>query len=89
MLENVKTQLKRLIAAYESEKQQRMQLETELDAVREQNDAFGKRIVELERELDNLKLKGAFTASGDNAGAKRKIDGLIKEIDKCISLMEG
>ena len=89
MLKNVKTQLKRLIAAYESEKQRRMQLEAELGVAKEQNDAFGKRIVELERELDNLKLKGAFTASGDNAGAKRKIDGLIKEIDKCISLMEG
>ena len=44
----------------------------------------------MERQIDNMKLKDAFLASGDgNAEAKRKIDSVIKEIDRCISLIEG
>lgn len=89
MLENLKAQVKRLIAAYESEKQQKIKLGEELRTVNGQNEALRKRIIELERELDNLKLKEAFAADGDNAEAKKRIDALIREIDKCISLMEG
>ena len=49
-----------------------------------------KKITELERTIDNLKLADAFKAgNADNTEARKKIDRLIKEIDKCITLMEG
>lgn len=89
MLENLKAQVKRLIAAYESEKQQKIKLGEELRTVNGQNEALRKRIIELERELDNLKLKEAFATDGNNDEAKKRVDALIREIDKCISLMEG
>ena len=39
--------------------------------------------------MDNLKLTEAFTSpSGGNAVAKERIDKLIREIDKCIALLE-
>ncbi len=89
MLETVKEKIKRLIAAYESEKMERTRLQTELEQTRLQNEAYRKQIIELERQIDNLKLTEAFKAGGDNAAAKKKIDSLIKEIDRCIALMEG
>ncbi len=89
MLETVKEKIKRLIAAYESEKTARQRLETELEQSQRQNEAYGKQIIELERQIDNLKLTEAFKAGGDNTEAKKKIDSLIKEIDRCIALMEG
>ena len=47
-------------------------------------------MIELERQIDNLKRTEAFMAGGaDTASAKKKIDRLMKEIDRCISLMEG
>ena len=47
-------------------------------------------IIELERTIDNLKLADAFkSGNADNTEARKKIDKLIKEIDKCITLMEG
>ncbi len=89
MLETVKEKIKRLIAAYESEKTARQRLESELEQSQKQNEAYRKQIIELERQIDNLKLTEAFKAGGNNPEAKRKIDSLMKEIDRCIALMEG
>ena len=90
MLENVKKHITQLIAAYESEKEARTRLQTELDQAREQNEAYKKQIIELERQIDNQKLTEAFMAgSADTTAAKKKIDSLVKEIDRCIKLMEG
>ena len=90
MLETIKQRIRQLIAAYEAEKMERESLQAALDKAQAQNEAYRKQITELERQIDNLKLAEAFKASGtDNAEAKKKIDKLIKEIDKCITLMKG
>ena len=90
MLDNVKQSIKQLIAAYESERMERIRLQAELKQSEIQNDAYRKQIIELERQIDNLKLTEAFKASsGNSPEARKKIDGLIREIDRCISLMEG
>ena len=88
MLDGVRQKITRLIAAYESEKAECIRLRAELEKSTQKNNAYEKQIIELERQIDNHKLAGAFL-SGDNAESKKKIDKLIKEIDKCISLMEG
>ena len=89
MLDIVKQKITQLIAAYESQKAECDRLRKELEQYRQQNEAYAKQIIELEREIDNRKLAGAFMTGSDNAESKKKIDRLIKEIDKCISLMEG
>ena len=90
MLDNIKLKIEQLIAAYEKEKMERIRLQEELQQSKNQNDAYKLQITELEREIDNLKLTKAFMADGtDNAQAIKKIDRLMKEIDKCIKLMEG
>ncbi len=68
---------------------ERIRLQTELEQATARNEAYRKQIIELERQIDNLKLTEAFKAGGDNAAAKKKIDSLMKEIDRCIALMEG
>ena len=89
MLDTLKQKITRLIAAYESQKAECDRLGKELEQCKQQNEAYAKQIIELERESDNRKLAGAFMTSGSNVESKKKIDRLIKEIDKCISLMEG
>ena len=88
MLDTLKQPIVKLIAAYESEKSERERLAKELEAASVQNETYKKQIIELERQIDNHKLAGAFL-NGNNAESKKKVDKLIKEIDKCISLMEG
>ena len=89
MLDAIKQDIRQLIAAYESEKLERKRLQAELEQARVENETLRKQTIELERQIDNLKLTEAFKASGSNPEARKKIDSLIKEIDRCISLMEG
>ena len=90
MLENIKNNIERLIAAYESVKYENGTLKDELEQSRTQIEDCRKQIIELERQIDNLKLTSAFLGdSGSNTEAKSKGEKMIKEIDKCISLMEG
>ena len=90
MLDNLKQRIQQLIALYEAERTERIKLQIELEKYNRQNEAYRTQITELERQIDNLKLTKAFVAdSSDNEQAKKKIDKLMKEIDKCISLMEG
>ena len=90
MLDTVKQKIKRLIAAYEAERMERMRLQDALDKAQAQNETYRKQITELERQIDNLKLSEAFKADGAGSPeAKKKINSLIKEIDRCITLLEG
>ena len=90
MIDKLKERIQQLIEAYESERAERIRLESELDRSESQNAEYQKQITELERTIDNLKLADAFKAgNADNTEARKKIDRLIKEIDKCITLMEG
>lgn len=90
MLEAVKKQITQLIAAYESQKDECERCRAELQRCQSENEAYRKQIIELERQIDNLKLTEAFMAGGaDTAAAKKKINSLMKEIDRCIALMEG
>jgi uncharacterized metal-binding protein len=90
MLETVKEKITQLIAAYEKEKMERTRLQAELEQSLAKNETYRKQIIELERQIDNQKLTEAFMAGGaDRSAAKKKIDSLLKEIDRCIKLMEG
>lgn len=89
MLEDIRHEFEKLVALYESERQLRMQLEAQVAESREENENLRKRIIDLERQVDNHKLSDAFAvSSGDNFEAKKKVDRLIKEIDRCISLLD-
>ncbi len=91
MLENIKASIERLIAAYERLKVENDALRENIGQIRLQNEDYRKQITELEKQIDNLKLSGAILG-GDPARSgkgKESIDRLIREIDRCISLMEG
>lgn len=90
MLDQVRQNIVRLMAAYESEKAECERLRAALEQSTSQNETYKQQIIELERQIDNLKLTEAFMAGGaDTAAAKKKINSLMKEIDRCIALMEG
>ena len=89
MLEDIQKNFERLIALYEGEKEKNNSLTSRLQASESSNQSYRERITELETQIDNLKLAEAFlTPSGSSDGAKEKLDKLIKEINKCISMLE-
>lgn len=89
MFTDIRTDLKKLIAAYEKSVSENKKLKSRLEECEKKMDAYKEQIIELNNQIDNLSLKAAFTSqTSDNSEAKAKIAKMIKEIDKCISLME-
>ena len=88
MLEDLKQNIARLIALYEAEKKRADSLAEVLAGETETTRVLREQIVELNRQIDNMKLSEAFKAGGDNRMAKERIDKLIGEIDKCIRQLE-
>ena len=88
MLEGIKTDIEKLIALYEAERLERKRLQSELVQCKADNESCRKRIEDLEQQIDNLHLSEAFGVGGDSSAAKEKIEKLVKEIDKCIALLE-
>ena len=88
MLEGIKTDIEKLIALYEAERSERERLQAELVRCGAENESCRKRIEDLEQQGNNLHLSEAFGVGGDSSAAKEKIERLIKEIDKCIALLE-
>ena len=87
MLEDIREKIKQLIALYEAEKAENERLRRELHTCEETGATLRKQITELESEIETRKLTEAFSAAAP-ADAKAKVDKLIREIDKCISLLE-
>ena len=88
MLEDLRQQIEKLIARYEAEKAENESLRNELRACKEANQTYRKQVEDMLSEIETRKLADAFTAGGDRAAAKEKIDTIIKEINRCISLLE-
>ena len=88
MLEEIKTNIEKLISLYETEKQRADALQAELDKSKAEAAASKERIADLDGQIDNLKLQYAFSGAGDPALARERINKLIHEIDRCIKLLE-
>jgi len=70
-------------------------LKTECTDLRNRNDELAvvlqerdERIRELETKYERIKLSGALLGEGENAlEAKKRITELVREIDKCVALL--
>lgn len=81
--------LRRLISKYESLKEQNDLLQVELE--RKQHDLMlaHKEILELRNDYDHLKIARSLVLSEDEKNvSKEKINKMVREIDKCIALLD-
>lgn len=88
MLENLKSNIARLIALYESERQRADGLAEKLQASEAAAETYRMQITELNGKIEDMKLANAFSGNGDPVAAKESISKLIREIDRCIKLLE-
>lgn len=95
IFKSISAKVETLISRYEGERATSESLRQELETSRGQIAQYKEKQIQLEQKiktledkLNSLQLAGAFTASpGDTAGAKRRLNAVIKEIDECISML--
>jgi chromosome segregation ATPase len=80
-LEDLLTRYKNLRADIQSLTTANEELKTKLQEREE-------RITELEKRYERVKISGALLGEGENASeARRKLNELVREIDKCVALL--
>ena len=88
MLEQIHSSIQELISRYEVAKAENERLEGLLRSKQLELGNAKEEISALKQTIDNLNLKTAFAATGeDSARLKARIDAMIRQIDKCLSLM--
>jgi predicted nuclease with TOPRIM domain len=84
----LKSKLDELLARYNGLKAENKELKSENEAMRSRLQAGYDKIKELEIKYERIKLSGALLGEGENAfEAKKKITELVREIDRCVALL--
>jgi chromosome segregation ATPase len=78
-----------LVNNFNSLREENMTLKTRNEALNSELHNREEEMKELGKKYDRIKLSGALLGEGENATeAKRKINELMREIDKCIALLD-
>ena len=87
-IDGLKERIAKLISKYEVLRAREADLSERLERSEKLNQEKDNTIKELKERLDNLQLTLALGSSApDRAEAKRRVAGLMKEIDKCMALL--
>ena len=85
---SLRNNLKKIINLYEEEKEKNNELSAEINALNTTIEKLTTENKELEQKYENNKIAKAFIgAAGDNHDAKIKVNRIVREIDKCIALL--
>lgn len=88
LLLEFKLKVKQMIAKHENIKQEKDQLRGKIESLEETINHLRQENSLLEQKYENVKLAKMLVASDDdNKDAKSKIQKLVREIDKCIALL--
>lgn len=78
-----------LVSEHEKLRELVTDLENELSAVRKQLAEKNEEVKELQSRYERAKFSGAILGSGDDAAvARKRVSELVREIDKCIALLD-
>lgn len=88
LIQGFEAKLRKLISEYKSLQEKNSRLEAELE--QRKNDlmlAHGE-ILELRKNCEHLKMANSLSGSAEEkAETKQKIAGMVREIDKCLALL--
>ena len=94
VLETFKVRLDDFVKRYDELKYQfdvfKEQARLELGEKNREIVALSARVEELEKKCDELRVARSLASGGESpSDAKRRLSGIVREIDKCIALLGG
>ena len=85
---NLKTRIEKIISKYELALSENISLKEQLQKALVEIEEKDDKIKSLEQKVEQIELADAFSISaGDAKEAKKRIGKIVKEIDKCISML--
>ncbi|MDR1129649.1 MAG: hypothetical protein LBK96_01530 [Prevotellaceae bacterium] len=79
--------ISQLVGLYEKEKENVLILKDTIKRLKEQIESLETEMEDFKDENRKLKLAVALKSKGDASDAKKFIDELVREIDKCLTLL--
>jgi len=88
LLEGFKVKIKQLITLSEKTKDEKQQLFIQVERLEKEIDSLKKNNEMLLEKYNNLKLaKSLLVSDGESQEAKNRINRIVREIDKCIAML--
>lgn len=88
IIQKLKGHIEQIISKYELALSENISLREELDKYRTDLENRNNRIKELEQKVELIQLGEAFKATSEDVKeAKKRIARIVREIDKCISML--
>lgn len=88
LIEELRRKVAVIISRYETLEAENATLKESLSQCKNELTNYKEKTDILEKQIDNLRLTKAFeNTSADSADAKRKVRSLVREIDRCIALL--
>ena len=80
--------LEELFDRYNNLRTKNVELKNENESITHLLQERNEKIQELETKYERIKISGALMGEGENAAeAKKKINELVREIDRCVALL--
>ena len=86
-LKRIQDKLQQVLKAHASLQKENLRLKEELDKNRTQTFANQQNIDELKQQVEVMKITSGDWDANDKKEFEKRINGYIKEIDRCISLL--
>ena len=86
-VEELKVKVRRLMDLYEDSKSKNLKLQKENDNLKKKLEQKESEIASFEEKYTNMKLAKGLASAESPHDAKIKINRIVREIDKCISLL--
>jgi len=84
----LRNKIKSIISLYEEQKQKNLMLTAKTRELTEKINHLENKIQDTELKFNNLKLAKVIASSDENThDAKIKVNRIVREIDKCIALL--
>ena len=85
---SIKEKIKKLLFLLDELKRENSILKKDIQAYKKQNESMITKINNLTQKSDLLKINQSIESDRDSNYTMKKIDHFIKEIDKCINLID-
>ena len=88
LVTSIKEKITKLLFVLDELKKENLILKKDIEAFKKENEIMITKINNLTQKSDLLKINQSIESESDSNYTKKKIDHYIREIDKCINLID-